>query len=90
MNYAIYQSNDNADARIMYRFTQETCNHRAKAAAREKLQQLWCQALYRESLCLIKDAKGSQDEISYDKQTSVNTYMRVRFFIAPLKASASL
>lgn len=30
MDYAIYKTNDGKNPRVIYRFTQEACNHRAK------------------------------------------------------------
>ena len=34
MDYAIYKTNDGKNPRVIYRFTQEACNHRAKLAAK--------------------------------------------------------
>ena len=41
MDYAIYKTTDGKHPRVIQRFTQEACNHRAKAAAREKLNDMW-------------------------------------------------
>ena len=84
MDYAIYMTFGDGQPQIILLFTQEDNNHRAKAAAREKFKQLWRKALQRQSSCLIKGLKGSQDEISYGYPTSANTYVRVRLYIAPL------
>lgn len=36
MDYAIYKTTDDKNPRVVHRFTQEACNNKAKAAAREK------------------------------------------------------
>ena len=35
MDYAIYKTTDGKHPRVIHRFTQEACKHKAKAAARE-------------------------------------------------------
>jgi len=85
MDYAIYKTFGDGQPRITHLFTQEDNNHRAKSAARQWLDELWRGILHRQ-YCFktIKNAKGSVDEVSYDYQTSINTYERVRWYIAPL------
>lgn len=40
MDYAIYKERDGKNPHVVHRFTQETCNHKAKLAAREKLSEM--------------------------------------------------
>jgi len=82
MDYAIKKTTDGKHPRIIHRFTQEACNHRAKDAAREKLNDMWLHVLNRPAL--MKNAKGSKDEFSYDHISSVNTSERIRFYIEKL------
>ncbi len=82
MDYAIYKTNDGKNPRVIYRFTQEACNHRAKCAAIEKLQEMWLRVL--DKPFLNKNAVGTKEEFSYDYITSVNTSERIRFYIAKL------
>jgi len=82
MDYAIYKTNDGKHPRIIHRFTQEACNHKAKNAAREKLNEMWQHVLQRPNL--NTNAQGTQDEFSYDYMTSINTSERIRFYIAKL------
>lgn len=82
MDYAIYKTNDGKHPRIIHRFTQEACNHKAMNEARKKLDEMWRHVLQRPSL--NNNAKGSKDEFSYDYVTSTNTSERIRFYIAKL------
>lgn len=82
MDYAIYKTNDGKHPRIIHRFTQEACNHKAMNEARKKLDEMWRHILQRTSL--NNNAKGSKDEFSYDYVTSTNTSERIRFYIAKL------
>lgn len=86
MNYAIYKTFGDGQPRIVHRFTQEQTNHRAKSAARAKLDDIWRETLRRQSFRRISNAKGTADEISYDYPTSIRTHERVRLYIAPLKS----
>ena len=84
MDYAIYKTHDGKHPRIVFRFTQAECDHRAKAAARKKLDDMWRRVLQRTAL--TKNASATTDEFQYDYMTSVNTTERIRFYIAPLKS----
>lgn len=81
MDYAIYKTNNGKYARIIHRFTQEACNHRAKHAARKKLDDMYRYVIQSR---LYRNLVGTKDEFSYDYFTSVNTTERIRFFIAKL------
>lgn len=83
MDYAIYKTTDGKAAHIVHRFTQEACNHKAKAAAQAKLNDMWLRVLQRPALG--KNAKGAKNEFTYDHISSVNTSERIRFYIAPIK-----
>lgn len=88
MDYAIYKSINDSHSHIVHRFTQADNNHRAMAAARKKLDEMWrrvlgCQPLY-------KNAESLKDGFAYDYMTSVNTTERIRFYIAPLKKADSV
>ena len=82
MDYAIYKTNDGKNPRIVHRFTQADCNHKAKAAARLKLDEMRCKALQR--TVTTNNFRGTKDDFEYDYITSVNTSERIRFYIAPL------
>lgn len=82
MDYAIYKTTDGKHPRVIHRFTQEACNHRAKYAARKKLNDMWLRAL---QLPICKNASGYMDAFEYDHMTSVNTKERIRFYIAHLR-----
>ena len=60
MDYAIYKTTDGKHPRVIQRFTQEACNHRAKAAAREKLNDMWLRVLQRPML--HHNPKGTKDD----------------------------
>lgn len=47
MDYAIYKTRDGKNPRIIHRFTQEACNHRAKRAATVKLHEMWVHVINR-------------------------------------------
>lgn len=83
MDYAIYKTTDGKHPRVIHRFSQEACNHRAKAAAREKLNDMWLRVLQRPML--PHNPKGTKDDFQYDYMTSVNTSECIRFYIAPFK-----
>lgn len=83
MDYAIYKTTDGKQPRIIHRFTQDACNHKAKAAAREKLHDMWRHVLQRPASCINMTARGN-DEFSYDHISSVNTSERIRFYIDKL------
>lgn len=82
MDYAIYKTTDGKQPRIIHRFTQDACNHKAKAAARKKLNDMWLHVLQRPALS--RNAKGTKDEFQYDHISSVNTSERIRFYIDKL------
>lgn len=82
MDYAIYKEDKTKRPRIIHRFKQQHNNHRAKAAAREKLNEMWLRVL--DHPTLYRNAAGSQDEFQYDFMTSVNTSEHIRFFIDKL------
>lgn len=82
MDYAIYKTNNGKHPRVIYRFTQEACNHKAKAAAREKLNEMWLRVLNHPTL--NRNPVSGADEFQYDYMTSVNTSERIRFYIAKL------
>ena len=81
MDYAIYKTTDGKHPRIIYRFTQEACNHRAKNAAKNKLDDMWRRLV---QLGLYKNLQATNEEFSYDYFTSANTTERIRFYIAKL------
>ena len=82
MNYAIYKTTDGKHPRIIHRFTQEATGHKAKAAAREKLHDMWLRVLQRPKL--HHNATGTKDEFQYNYTTSVNTSECIRFYIDKL------
>ena len=82
MDYAIYKTNNGKRPRIIYRFTQEACGHKAKAAAREKLNEMWLRLLNHPAI--NRNPVGGKDEFQYDHMTSVNTSEHIRFYIAKL------
>lgn len=83
MDYAIFKTTDGKDLHPVHRFTQEATGHRAKKAAREKLQALWLRVL--SYPCFLNADGCKPDEFSYDHPTSTRTSERIRFFIAPIK-----
>ena len=82
MDYAIYKTHNGKNPRIIHRFTQQDCNHRAKCAARAKLDDMWRRVLQRPDT--YKNATGYVDDFEYDYITSVNTTERIRFYISPI------
>ena len=82
MNYAIWKTTDGKHPRIVHRFTQEACNHRAKDAAREKLNEMWLRVLQRPQI--MRNASGTKDEFQYDHMLGVDIYQRIRFYIDKL------
>lgn len=82
MDYAIYKTNDGKNPRIIHRFTQQACNHRAKRAAQEKLNEMWLHVTKR--LDYFRNAVATDNELSYDHPTSTQTSERIRFYIAKL------
>lgn len=83
MDYAIYKTVNGKQPRIIKRFTQEECNHRAKEAARLKLDDMRRKALQR--TVTTNNFQGTKDDFEYDYLTRVNTSERIRFYIAPLQ-----
>lgn len=84
MDYAIYKTNDGKNPRVIHRFTQEACNHKAKKAAKAKLLEMW-QRVVLQGYAYGNNADGSkEDEFSYDYPTSPETKERIRFYIAKL------
>lgn len=79
MNYAIWKTTDGKHPRIVHRFTQEACNHRAKEAAREKLNEMWLRVLQRPQI--MRNASGTKYEFQYDHMLGVDIYQRIRFYI---------
>lgn len=82
MDYAIYKTTDGKHPRIIHRFIQDACNHKAKAAARDKLQDMWLRILDHPKR--FKNPSGTKDSIQYDYMTSVNTSECIRFYIDKL------
>lgn len=83
MNYGIYKTVDGKHPHAIHTFTQEACNHKAKRAARERLDEMWLRVLNRPD-GVRRNAHGGRDEFEYDHMTSVNTKERIRFHIAPI------
>lgn len=83
MDYAIYKTNDDREPRVIHSFTQQQCDHKAKRAARAKLDDMRYRAL--QHTTLYRNFHGTKDDFEYDYITSVNTTEHIRFFIAPLK-----
>ena len=82
MDYAIYKTTDGKQPRIIHRFTQDACNHKAKVAAQKKLNDMWLHVLQR--TVTTNNFRGTKDDFEYDYITSVNTSERIRFYIAPM------
>lgn len=82
MDYAIYKTIDGKNPRVINRFTQEACNHRAKRAAILKLHEMWLHIINRPDN--FKNYAGNNYEISYDYPTSTQTTERIRLYIAKL------
>lgn len=82
MNYAIYKTSNGKHAHIVHRFTQEKCNHRAKAAAREKLHEMWLRVLQHPST--MPNTSGTEDEFQYDYKLATGICVRIRFYIDKL------
>lgn len=82
MDYAIYKTTDGKHPRVIHRFTQDACNHKAKAAARAKLHDMWLHVLQRPML--HRNATGTKDEFQYEHISSVNTSECIRFYIDKL------
>ena len=82
MDYAIYKTTDGKHPRVIHRFTQEACNHKAKTAARKKLNDMWLRVLQRPML--HRNATGTKDEFLYRHFSSVNTSECIRFYIDKL------
>lgn len=83
MDYAIYKTTDGKQPRVIHRFTQEACNHRAKDAARKKLDDMWVRVLQRPAL--HTNASYLKDAFQYEHISSVNTREKICFYIATLK-----
>lgn len=83
MDYAIYKTLNGQYPHIVHRFSQDACNHRAKATAQAKLNDMWLRILQRPAFAM--GATGTKDEFSYDCAFSADTTMRIRFYIAPIK-----
>lgn len=86
MDYGIYKTNDGKHARVVHSFTQEACNHKAKRAAQEKLDEMWLRLLGKPG-SVGRNARGERDGFEYDHMTSSNTKERIRFYIAPIPHS---
>lgn len=82
MDYAIKKTTDGKFPRIIHRFTQEACNHRAKTAACAKLDEMWRHVLQRPSI--MRNATATKDEFQYDHMLGVGIYERIRFYIDKL------
>ncbi len=83
MDYAIYKDINGKYKHIVHRFTQEDCNHRAKVAAKAKLNEMWLHLLQHPALA--KNATSTQDSFSYDHYIAADITERIHFTIAPLK-----
>lgn len=83
MDYAIYKTTDGKQPHIVRRFTQEDCNHKAKAAARLKLDEMRYKALQR--TVTTQNFQGTKDDFEYDYIIGDGITERIRFYIAPLK-----
>lgn len=86
MNYGIYKTSDGKHAHIVHTFTQEACNHKAKRAAQEKLDEMWLRVLNQPD-GVRRNPHGERDEFEYDHMTSSHTKERIRFYIAPIHQS---
>ena len=84
MDYAIKKTTDGKFPRIICRFTQEENNHRAKAAARTKLKEMWLRVLQRPSIMKDGSIEGDKDAFSYNHMLGVGIYERIRFYIDKL------
>ena len=82
MDYAIYKTIDGKNPRVIHRFRQPECNHRAKQAAQTKLNEMWQHVLQRP--LIHKNPQGTKDDFQYDHMTSVQTSEHIRFNIAKL------
>lgn len=80
MDYAIYKTINGGSPRIVHRFLQKECNHKAKDAAREKLNDMWQRVL--QYPLTHKNPVGTKDDFKYNHMTSVHTSEIIRFFIA--------
>lgn len=80
MDYAIYKTINGKLPRVVHRFTQEAYSHKAKKAAKDKLQDMWM----RVRLFNFQNAKSEDNGFSYDYMTSSNTTENIRFYIAKL------
>ncbi|MDE5653608.1 MAG: hypothetical protein K2I48_09135 [Muribaculaceae bacterium] len=81
MDYAIYKTINDKFPRVVHRFTQEAYNHRAKRAAKDKLQELWLRVV---KFGFSNADYSKDDEFSYDYRISIDTSDRIRFYIAKL------
>lgn len=84
MNYAIKKTTDGKFPRIIHRFTQEENNHRAKTAARAKLNEMWLRVLQRPGIMKDGSIEGDKDAFSYNHMLGVGIYERIRFYIDKL------
>ena len=80
MDYAIYKTTDGKQPRVIHRFTQAACNHRAKAAARKKLTSMGWRIIQRSQVCYNFQAR-SKDEFEYDYYCGVGKTEKIRFYI---------
>lgn len=82
MDYAIYKTVDGQDPLVIHQFRQKACRSRAKAAARQKLNDLWLRIIRRPDI--YRNARGTKDDISYDFPLTMDRIRQIRFFIAKL------
>ena len=82
MDYAIYKTIDGKHPRVIYRFRQDDCNHRAKWSAMMKLHGMWIQLINHPDF--YRNAKGNTTEFSYDYLIGGNKTEKIRFYIAKL------
>lgn len=82
MDYAIYKTIDRQPQRTIHSFTQTACNHRAKIAAKKKLNEMWLRIISRPDL--YRNAKGDDSSFSYDYLVGVGRSEHISFFIAKL------
>lgn len=82
MDYAIYRAINNDTPRVVSRFKQQSYNHHAKRAARERLNDLWLRVIQHPDR--YHNARGTDTEFSYDYMTSSNTSDSFRFYIDKL------
>ena len=83
MDYAIYKTTDGKHPHVVHRFTQQATGHRAKAAARKKLKEMFFRVAQRPQV--IRDLSATNDEFQYDYFSDGETKERIKFYISEIK-----